>query len=48
MSSAGLNFRYVLDSSHVIGNGGPMAKAYNVREGVDYYLLGLLNSKVCQ
>ena len=48
VSSAGLNFRYVLDSSHVIGNGGPMAKAYNVREGLDYYLLGLLNSKVCQ
>ena len=48
VSSAGLNFRYVLDCSHVIGNGGPMAKAYNVREELDYYLLGLLNSKVCQ
>ena len=48
VSSAGLNFRYILDCSHVIGNGGPMAKAYNIREGLDYYLLGLLNSKVCQ
>lgn len=48
VSSAGLNFRYVLDQSHVIGNGGPMAKANLGKEGLDYYILGLLNSCVTQ
>ncbi len=46
VSSAGLNFRYVKDCSHVIGNGGPMANAHDER--MNYYLLGLLNSCVTQ
>jgi len=46
VSSAGLNFRYIGDRSHVIGNGGPMANSHN--QDLNYYLLGLLNSCVTQ
>ena len=48
VSSAGLNFRYVNDYSHVIGNGGPMARVGNGTSDTNYYLLGLLNSCVTQ